>query len=169
MPEPKAKTINGLVFQISQPYEAGTTIGEAEARALNQVRSENIGNNVRAKLKEMTEAGQGQDALQAFVTEKDNEYVLTVGNVGQGRNLDPYEREAEKIARELLRSHLAETGRKLTVAPDGVTEDEWAAKIQAEVDRISTSDAVVKAARQRVDARKKQADTLATALEGASI
>ena len=43
----KSKIIDGLSFEISQPYAAGQTINEAEAKALNQVRSENIGNNLR--------------------------------------------------------------------------------------------------------------------------
>jgi poly-D-alanine transfer protein DltD len=165
----KAKTINGLVFEISQPYAAGHVVTEAEARVLNQTRSENIGNNVRAKLKEMADAGSDHAALAALVAERDAEYEFTLSNVGESRKLDPYEKEAEKIARELLKNHLAETGRKLTTAPEGVTEDEWKAKIAAEVDRISVSDNVVKAARQRVDARKKQAESLAESLAGTEL
>lgn len=169
MPEAKDKTINGLVFKISQPYEAGHVITEIEAKVLNQVRGENIGNNVRAKLKELAEAGKDQAELDALVAEKDAEYVFTAGNIGEGRKLDPYEKEADKIARELLRAKLSETGRKLTVAPEGVTEDDWKAKIDAEVERIATNEEVVKAARQRVDARKKQADKLLEAVEGVGI
>lgn len=165
----KTKTINGLNFEISQPYAEGHTINEAEARVLNQTRSENIGNNVRAKLKEMAEAGNSPEEMAALVAERDAEYVFTLGNVGEGRRLDPYEKEAEKIARELLRSHLASTGRKLTVAPDGVAEDEWKAKVQAEVDRIATSPDVIATATKRVDSRKKEADKLLAAVEGATI
>lgn len=180
MPEPKTKTINGVAFLISQPYEAGQTIGEAEARALNQVRSENIGNNVRAKLKELQDAGADQAQLEAVVSERDAEYVLTVGNVGEGRKLDPIEREADKIAREIIKGKLAETGRKLTVPPtqEGYntdaegntwTEDSWKAYVQTHVDALAVTDPIVKAAKKRVDARKKQADELAGALEGTAL
>lgn len=165
----KTKTINGINFEISQPYEAGHTITEAEARVLNQTRSENIGNNVRAKLKEQIEAGASQDVLAQIVAERDAEYVFTLANVGESRKLDPYEAEAAKIAREMLKAHLGQTGRKLTVAPEGVTEDEWKEKIGAEVDRIAQSDQVLKAARSRVDARRKQADALMEAMEGTSL
>ncbi len=106
MPESKTKTINGVNFEISQPYTEGHVINEAEARVLNQTRSENIGNNVRAKLKELIEAAATPEALAQLVAEKDAEYVFTLANVGEGRRLDPYEKEAEKIARDLLKAKL---------------------------------------------------------------
>ncbi len=165
----KTKTIQGFNFEISQPYEAGHVLTEAEARVLNQTRSENIGNNVRAKLKEQIEAGATPEALAQIVYERDAEYVFTLANVGESRKLDPYEAEAQKIAREMLKAHLGQTGRKLTVAPEGTTEDEWKEKIGAEVDRIAQSDQVLKAAKSRVDARRKQADTLLEAMEGTQL
>lgn len=163
------KLINGIAFDISQPYEAGHTVTEAEARVLNQTRAENIGNNLRAKLKEMAEAGASEDELRSLVAEKDAEYVFTLAGARASRQLDPYEREAVKIAREMLRDHLAASGRKLTVAPEGVTEEEWEEKVGAEVDRIAALDEVIKAATQRVDARKKQADKLKDALGETSL
>jgi len=120
-----SKTINGVAFEISQPYAEGHVITEAEARVLNQTRSENIGNNLRAKLKEMADAGASEAELQALVAEKDAEYVFTLSNARASRVLDPVEKEANKIARELLKDHLAQTGRKLTVAPEGLTQEEW--------------------------------------------
>jgi hypothetical protein len=73
------------------------------------------------------------------------------------------------MARELLKAHLAESGRKLTVAPDGTTDEEWAEKIETEVDRIATLDTVLEAAKKEVDAKKKRADKLASALEGSTL
>lgn len=164
-----SKTINGLTFEISQPYAEGHVCTEAEARVLNQTRAENIGNNLRAKIKEMQEAGSDFADIAAVVAEKDAEYVFTLANARAARQLDPVEREAIKIARELLKGHLAESGRKLTVAPEGVTEEDWAEKVETEVDRIAATEPVLKAAKQRVDARRKQADALAEAMSGASI
>lgn len=169
MPEAKTKTIEGLNFEISQPYEAGHVITDIEARVLNQTRSENIGNNVRAKLKELLTNGGSQDNAAALVSSVDAEYEFTAAGTRAAAKLDPYEREALKIARELLKQHLAESGRKLTVAPEGMTPEEWDEKIDGEAERIAQSEQVIKAAKQRVDARKKQADTLMSALEGASI
>lgn len=165
----KTKTINGLSFEVNQPYEAGQTINEAEARALNQTRSENIGNNVRAKVKEMQDAGKELAEIAAYVTSVDAEYVFTLANVSAAQKLDPYEREARNIARELLKAHLAQSGRKLTVAPEGVTKEDWDAKVESEVERIATSEAVVKQAKKNVDAKKKAADTLLESIGGVSV
>jgi hypothetical protein len=163
------KLINGVAYEISQPYAEGHVVTEAEARVLNQTRAENIGNNLRAKLKEQAEAGASTEVLAALVSELDSTYVFTLAGARQSRQLDPYEREATKIAREMLKTHLGESGRKLTVAPEGLTKEEWEEKVESEVDRIAALDAVVKAARQRVDAKKKQADSLMEALADASL
>ncbi len=169
MPEPKTKTIEGRNFTSSQPYEEGHVLTAIEARVLNQTRSENIGNNVRGKLKEAIEQGASDDELTALVAEVDAAYACTAAGTRAAARLDPYEREARKIARELLKAHLAESGRKLTVAPDGSTQEEWDEKIEAEVDRIATMDTVLEAAKKEVDAKKKRADKLASALEGSTL
>jgi len=166
MPETKPKVINGISFAISQPYTAGHTLTELEAKVLNQTRSENVGNNVRAKIKEMQEEGKPEAEIVALVTAVDADYIFRTVSEGAGRSVDPYEREARKIARELLKDHLATTGRKITVTPDGVTDDEWKDKVDAEVDRIASTDAVLKAAKKNVDAKRKQADELLAAVGG---
>ena len=158
------KTINGVAFEISAPYAEGHALSEAEAKVLNQVRSENIGNNLREKLKKAAEEGASIEALQATVAELDASYVFNMRTASASAKLDPYEKEAIKIARELLKAHLANSGRKLTVAPEGLTEDEWNEKIDAEVERIAGSDKVVAAAKKAVDAKRKQADSLMESL-----
>jgi DNA repair ATPase RecN len=164
-----AKTINGLQFELSQPYAEGHTITPIEARVLNQCRAENIGNNTRAKIKEMQDANASEQEIQDYVASVDQNYEFTAAGVSASRKLDPVEREANKIARDLLRSHLASTGRKLTVAPEGMTDEEWDDKVSSEVERIAGMDEVLAAAKKAVAAKQKQADTLATALEGVSV
>lgn len=167
--EAKMKTINGVQFPISQPYEVGGVIGEAEARALNQVRAENIGNNTRAKIKEAQDAGKSDKEIQDIVAEVDASYELTVASVSAGRKLDPVEREARKIARELLKTHLAESGRKLTVAPEGESDESWAEKIEANLEQLMGNEEVLKVAKKNVDDKKKQADKLAEAISGVKV
>lgn len=169
MSEPKTRIIGGIAFEISQPYAEGHVLNAIEARVLNQTRSENIGNNVRAKIAEMKEAGTSEDEIRALVSEVDSEYVFNAARDGTGRVVDPYEREARKIGRELLRAHLAETGRKLNVTPEGLTDDEWKEKIENEVDRIASNEEVLKAAKKNVDAKKKQGEALLAAVTGAEI
>lgn len=159
----KTKIINGHSFEISQPYVDGQTINEAEARALNQVRSENIGNNVREKVKELLEAG-NIDGAVALVAERDAEYVISLSNVGASVRRDPIETEARKIARELIKNSLAESGRKLTQAPEGTSKEEWDAKIEAETDRIAELEDVLKVARKNVADRQKRGSSLMEAV-----
>jgi hypothetical protein len=164
------KTINGLQFEISEPYAEGHTVSAIEARVLNQTRSENIGNNARAKIKEMQESGTvSEQDIADYVSEIDSRYEFTAAGVSASRKLDPVEREANKIARELLKAHLAASGRKLTVAPEGLTDEEWDDKVSSEVERIAGLDEVLKAAKKNVDAKSKQAATLAEALGGVSV
>ena len=163
------KTINGQQFEISEPYAEGHVCSAIEARVLNQTRSENVGNNTRAKIKEMQEANNSEQEIADYVSGVDAEYQFTAAGVSSARKLDPVEREAVKIARELLKAHLATSGRKITVAPEGTTDEEWEDKVTSEVERIAALDEVVKAAKKNVDAKNKQAASLAEALEGAAL
>lgn len=165
----KTKLISGLTFDLTVPYSEGHVVNAAEAKALNQTRLENIGNNVRKKLQEFVDEGKSPADIAAYVSEVDANYVFTLSSGGSRSSLDPYEREAIRIAKELVKAHLAKTGRKLTVAPEGVTEDEWESKIQDQIDTISTSEQVVKAAKKAVDAKRKQAEALAESIGEVSL
>lgn len=160
----KTKIIDGESFEISQPYEVGHVLTEAEAKALNQLRSENIGNNMRKAVKEAKEKGD-TSGLAAAVASYDSTYTFAMGGGGSStRKLDPYEREAQKIAKELLKTKLAQTGRKLTDVPQDKTKEEWDQIVQDKVDEIAVMDNVVKAAKKAVDSRKKSSDELLASL-----
>ena len=163
------KTINGLSFEISAPFSEGHVITEAEAKALNQTRAENIGNNLRARIKEMQEAGESEEAIATIVAEKDAEYIFTLAAVSASRKLDPYEREALKMAKELVKAKLAADGRKVSDVPEGLTEEEWKDKLEGEYERIAGLDKVVAAARKTVDAKRKTADSLMDALSDSDV
>ena len=163
------KTINGLQFEISEPYAEGHVVSAIEARVLNQTRSENIGNNARAKIKEMQEGDATDQDIVDYVTGIDQNYVFTAAGVSASRKLDPVEREARKLARELIKTHLATSGRKLSTVPEGMTEEEWDDKLAAEIDRISQDEQIVKAATKNVAAKQKQAESLADALAGVEV
>ena len=57
MAESKTINIYDEEFTVSTPYAEGHVITAAEAKALNQVRAENIANNFRAKIKAAKEDG----------------------------------------------------------------------------------------------------------------
>lgn len=160
----KTKTINGIAFTISQPYAEGHVLNAIEAKVLNQTRSENIGNNLRTSLKTAQDEGKSEAELSAMVAELDAKYEFNLRTASESRKMDPYEKEAQNIARALVKDHLAKTGRKLTVAPEGTTKDEWDAKVTAQVDDIASRPNVIAAAKKQVDARKKSADALMESL-----
>lgn len=170
MPEQKNKLIDGVTYKITAPYVLGHVVNEAEARVLNQVRSENIGNNLRAKLKELhakVDGGGLQEAID-LVAKTDEDYVFTIANTGSGaRKLDPIEREALAIAKEIVKAHLAKTGRSMSKVPDGKTEDSWAEEIEGHLETLQTRDDVVKLAKQRASAKQKVIDAGLDSLAGA--
>lgn len=172
MSDTKTKVINGVSFEISQPYAAGHVLTEAEAKALNQVRSENIGNNLRNTVKAAQAAAEAGDnaplnELADTVAKYDAAYTFAMGGGGSStRKLDPYEREAIRLAKELVKSGLQAQGRKITDVPEGMSEEEWKAKLDAKYDEIAALDEVVKAAKKNVDAKKKQSDALLEAVGG---
>jgi len=150
MADTKKKVIAGEEFEVTQPYAAGHTLTEIEAKVLNQVRSENIANNMRKAVKEAIENGT-LDQVRAVVTEYDAQYEFTTPSEGGGRKLDPVEREANNIARAAIREKLAESGRKLKdVDPE---------KLEAAVDALIESNPdIMKLAKKRVEEKKKVAD-----------
>lgn len=160
----KTKDIAGVSFELSTPYVAGHAITEAEAKALNQVRLENIGNNVRAKVKELIDAG-NEAAARELVATKDAEYVFTLASVAASAKLSPEEKEARSMARDILRSKLAEAGKKINVAPEGVTQEEWDAKMEANLEKIANDPAIVKAAKKAVAERTSRASSVAAELD----
>lgn len=155
----KSKLICGTAFEITQPYDAGHVLTEAEAKTLNQVRSENIGNNLRDKIKELLEKGDTQGAVD-LVAEKDMYYVFTLTSSGGGtsRKLDPVEREARAIAKDIIKAHLDKTGRKINKAPDGETAESWAEKIESHIEAQMAREEVLKEAKKRVASKQKVID-----------
>ena len=159
-----SKMINGISFELSTPYVEGQTINAAEAKALNQVRAENIGNNVRDRIKTAQAEGKSEDEIRAFVAEVDSSYVLSLSQVSAARKLDPLEKEALVLAREMLKAHLAKDGRKLTVAPAGETDESWKEKVDAQLDSIAANEAVIAEAKKILKAKESRTAKLAEAL-----
>jgi hypothetical protein len=159
----KEITIADKPFTVIQPYVAGHVVTEAEAKALNQTRAENIRNNMASKVK-AAYAGTAKEGeptaatIVAFVADYDAAYVFTLASVGGGaRKTDPIEVEALKIARAMFADFCA--GKNLTVKAvrDKIGEEAYQAKLAL----LAEQDGVVKEATRRV---KERAKTAASAL-----
>lgn len=150
-------TIAGLVFSVSTPYVAGHQITEAEAKALNQVRIENIRNNLAARIKEAKEKhGDNEKALrketEPMVAEYDSSYEFTLASVGGGgRKMDPIEKEARRIARELISLKLKEKG----VTQKAYLEEHGENAIKDKIEEIWSGDEIMAMAKEAVEARSR--------------
>lgn len=172
--EPKSKIIEGESFTISQPYEEGHVLTVAEARALNQLRSENIGNNLRKLVKEAKEKGDTAD-LAARVADYDSKYTFAMPGAASVRIIDPVEREARALAKEHIKVQLAKANRKLSDIPADITaqfpEDgpaakaAWEEKLEAAIVKAAGHPDIIKAAKARVAQRQKSTDAVLEGLE----
>jgi hypothetical protein len=112
---------------IPQPYVEGHAISAIEAKVLNQVFAENIGNNVRAKVQahlKGEEDALDEAALREFVAEKASSYEFSEAAAGGSTaSLSPVEKEARKLARALVTDHLREQGRKVKDVDKQAFED----------------------------------------------
>ena len=156
-------TIAGYLFPVTQPYEAGQTINEAEAKALNQVRAENIRNNQATAIKKAKDdegnlSDEAYAELKKAVAEYDAGYEFSLASVGGGRStLTPVEKEARKIARTLITDALKAADRKV-----GDVDKE---KLSAAIIQRSEQDDVVKLAKKRVNEQAKIAEEALTGLD----
>ena len=158
----KEITVQGIVVSVGQPYAPGHVITEAEARALNQVRAENIANNCRKQVLEIIEKAGGKEALtdehktqvQAIVTEKDAAYQFTLASVGGGREpVDPLTKECRAVARAFLTAKLKEKG--LTQKKYNEANGEEA--FESKVIELADHEQIVKVAKKNLAARENLA------------
>ena len=159
----KTIVIQGVSVDITVPYTAGHALTEGEAKALNQVRAENIRNNMAAKVKEIKadaeELSQEQlSAIAAAVAEYDAAYEFTLASTGGGsRTTDPLEVECRAIARQLVSNAVKAKGLKLKDYPKE--------SFDAKVAEVMELEQVVAAAKERLKKKSKLAEAAASALE----
>lgn len=134
----KEITVQGIVVSVSAPYIVGHQITDAEAKALNQVRAENVANNVRKGVQEIIEAAGGKEALteehraaaQALVASKDAGYEFTLASVGGGREpIDPLVKECRAVAKAFLTAKLKEKGMTQKQYAEANGEDAFMSKV----------------------------------------
>ena len=144
--------IQGESFAVSLPYSEGHTLTAVEAKVLNQTRCENIRNNQAKGIKEAQAAGTyDHKATTKLVNQYDADYTFAMPGAGTARrSMDPIEKEARAIARQMLVGKLKEANRKL--------KDLDKAKVAEVIEKWSALDAVLKAAKKVVAERTALAD-----------
>lgn len=157
----KTITVQGVSLEVTTPYAEGHKVSEAEAKALNQVRAENIANNKRAEIKKMLEEDGAtvesvQKAAQKLVTAYDGDYEFTLASVGGGgaSRLTPLEKEARKLARNWIGGKLKEMGMTQAAYLEQNGED----AIKIKVAELCEHPEIIKAAEENIKARSGLAD-----------
>ena len=145
-------TIAGEVFEISEPYAEGHVISTIEATRLNQLRGENIANNMRKAVKSAVTANNVAE-IRREIVDYDAEYEFTAVVAGGRRTMDPVERESRAIARDSIKKSLAEE------SPPRKLKDIDDEKLEVAVAEISERDVVVKLAKKRVAEKQKLVET----------
>ena len=154
----KQISIGGVPVEISTPYLEGHTLNIAEAKALNQTRAENIGNNFRVAMKSALEKSEGPErdaALQtvlAELTAYDSSYVFSMS--GNARTpIDPIEAEAFRIAKEVVKGKISEKYGVTLKAYFNTEGNEE--KYEAAVEKIAAQEDTIKEAKRRISSKKK--------------
>lgn len=158
---PRTTTINGKQFQVMSAEEAGIVAGmvldAAAAKHLFQVRSENVGNNLRKRLKDAEAEGKSDADLQSIVTEYDQKYSFSMPSEGGStRRMDPLERECRALAVQKIRQQLEAKGRKYSDVKKEKPE-----ALEAKIAEVAEMPEIVKLAKRRLaEAQKAGADAL---------
>lgn len=166
-PASQSVRIQGYDFTVKAPYAEGHVLTAVEASNLNQLLAENIRNNVAGKIKtakeKFVEAGNSADAftldiaisqgegqpdttLRAICQDYADQYAFGVRTARTSEPADPVEREAKRIATEMVNSALAKGGVKKKDLPEG--------KYDEMVSKVMLKDDVVKEAKRRVKAKE---------------
>jgi len=152
--------IANVLVEVSTPYAEGHVCTEAEAKALNQTRVENISNALRKKIQELgtaAESAEGktvytyaEDALAKvaeLVAAYDAEYVFSMTSVGTSRTVDPLEKECIAVARQAITAELKRQGVKIKDLPEG--------KMDAFIEQYKDNEKIVKLAKKRLKEREE--------------
>lgn len=155
-------------FDLRAPYAEGSVLTAIEAKQLNQVRAENISNNFRKKVDEALKAEDADaalDAVRAEIAAYDAEYAFTsVRRSATART--PLEAECIRQARAWLVQKLKSTDFKTLKA---YTDAKGAEFVEAKIEEIADSEAIVKLAKQAIkDAEKRSSTAVGIDLDAAA-
>jgi hypothetical protein len=165
---PKEPTVDTKTIQIAEidvtvrtPYAAGHVINEHEARALNQTRAENIGNNFRKALA-AAKKGEGSktvEAILAEIAEYDANYVFSAGRAtGSGSTMTPLEKMKLKLARNWL---IAKLKAEKQITLKAYIEQVGEPQVDSILDQVMATEQIEKLAKEELKRQEKTAGALA--------
>lgn len=160
----KQISIQGVPVTVSAPYVAGHVLTENEAKALNQVRAENIGNNFRKAISAAKEGKEGAKPIEVILEELaayDANYQFSARVAGVSRaTRTPLEKEADRLAKQWLVGRLKEQGKTLKA----YTEEKGEEFVADKLDEIANTEAIQAQAKKNLAAALKNADAVGVAV-----
>lgn len=152
--------IMGVSVSVPAPFSTGHVCTDVEAAILNQIMAENIGNNMRAKVKEMlggTAVAELPDSLRASIQSAVSEYAATyelrAGRTGASSTAtSPLDKMIRKIVLAALKQKLKEKGIKWNDVSEEARE--------TMIEKASTNEKIIAAAKKRLAAEEKELDLL---------
>lgn len=170
--EVKTFQIAGVEFTAPFKFAEGHVLTAAEARTLNQTRFENLRNNFAPKVKASLEGKEGaiaQADLPAAFAEFEAAYEFSVPGAGgsTAKALDPIEREAIALAKDIIKQALAAKGKSYNPPKDASEEQKEAYRnqIAEHVANVAAKDEVIAQAKKNVATRQKSLDALTGSLD----
>lgn len=112
MADAKTRSIGvaGKTFVVEDIYSEGDTLNAAEANALNQMRAENLRNNMRNAITTAVEEGKTDEDLEVLFNEYVEKYEFGARKGGGRRVTDPLEKELRRLAIEAIKPALVKAG-----------------------------------------------------------
>jgi hypothetical protein len=159
----KTITVDGTEYDIPSAEETGIVAGyvldEASAKHLYQTRNERIRNNITPVIKRLKEQQTDPQEIADYVHDYAKNYKFSL--LGRGAKDDKQlENEQYAIARDYIQQYLAEQGRTSKDIPEGLSSDEWEAKLRENIDRVAQNPDTIKLARKRIAERRKTGASL---------
>lgn len=159
----KSMTIQGVSLNVKVPYAEGHVLNANEASTLNQTYLENIRNNSAGKIKKALKAwldapaAEGEDAhteenfvpadeLIADIQSYADTYEFGLKRLSNLEPADPVEKEARKIAKDIVNTALRNAGHKVKDVPED--------KYEAMVAQVAARETTVAEAKRRIDIAK---------------
>lgn len=166
-PASQSIVIQGFDFTIPAPYSEGAVLTANEASALNQLYAENVRNNSASRIKSAKEVaekagvefsldttlvGEGDDAvtLRASIEDYAANYEFGARRTSSKEPVDPIQREAFRIAKEVVGGQLAAKSIKIKDLAEGVYDQH--------IESVAKMEKVQKLAAKRVKEREALAN-----------
>jgi hypothetical protein len=158
----KTISIHGQEVTISAPYAEGQTITEAEAKALNQTRAENVANNFRKRVKAALDGGKETLAeVIAAIASYDASYIFSAAASRGARSTQtPLEKESIRVGKAWLVAKLKEGGQTLKT----YTEKNGKEYVEAKIAEIAATEGITAQAKKNLANASKAAEAVGVAL-----